>query len=210
MPRTEQNHYVNLIWQQRIHVSPDALDGLAPAARQHLETSWELVQSFLTVIKLLPSGMLRWWLTLPRGHIVIRRDESSYLRGVQTWRGNQYESTLYISAVQAATDQQGCFMQLIILLDSLLGSGPLDTGALFSDGRGATPELQSAAARFARLAQLGYGSEALGTSDPQGYLAITLYLAIQSPQELNPINPLVLKLYRQTLLSEAFWARQLR
>jgi len=200
---------LNNIWQYRVHISPDSLEGL-PISFQRQHSVWDLAQAFMEVLAPLPERLLRWWLTLPRGHIIIQQGESRYAPGIQTWRSGQYESVLYVSAFQAAAEKQGSFLLVVQLLDSLLGSGARETNALFSGGCGATPELNSAAMHFARLAELGYGSEKLGTASAEDYLARTLYLACTLPQELNILNPLLLKLYRQSLLSETFWARQLK
>ncbi len=202
-----RGHYHNALWQQRIHVAPDALVGL-PAQQRCIETVWDLALVFLKVLAPLPDGMLRWWLTQPRGHIVIHSGESRYTPGMQTWRGNSYESVLYISAEQAAGDSRESFLLVMRLLDDLLGDELQAAKGSFSDGCGSTPALTEAAQRFSKLAQLGYDSDILGADSPSAYLARTLYLALTEPQELNRLNPLLLKLYQQTLLSEGFWARQ--
>ncbi|MCE5259224.1 MAG: hypothetical protein LLG44_09230 [Chloroflexi bacterium] len=200
-------HYHNVLWQQRIHVAPDALDGL-PAQQGRIETVWDLGLTFLKILAPLPDGMLRWWLAQPRGHIVIHSGESRYVPGTQIWRGNSYESVLYISAEQAAGDSRESFLLVMRLLDDLLGEELQAARGSFSDGCGSTQALTEAAQRFSRLAQLGYGSDLLGADSPSDYLAQTLYLALAEPQELNRLNPLLLKLYQQTLLSEGFWVRQ--
>lgn len=200
-------HFLNLLWQERIHIEPDALSGLG-RHQQHYDTVWELARSVLAQLEPFPPEMLRWWLEQPGGHIVIRSQHSLYQPGQVHWRGLSLNCIAFIDANEAAVESGKPPKALIELLDHLWGSGTRNEGGLFSAGRGATQDLLQAARRYQRIAQLGYGMGETGASNAAEYLARTLGLALRGLSALNALDPLLSKLYTQTLLNEAFWQRQ--
>ncbi|MHB9034674.1 MAG: hypothetical protein ACYC6L_16705 [Anaerolineae bacterium] len=203
------SHYLNLVWQQRIHIASDALEALPAPARECFESVWDLGKELMQALSPLPAGMLHWWLTRPAGHIVIHNGESSIALGTQVWRGTTYQLILYLDANHVVTNAKGTTILLIRLVDLLLGSAEPGWSALFSAGHGVTPELASAARRLVEVVSLGYSSEELGAQSASDYFTQTLYLALHTPRDLNRINPLLLKFYQQTLLSDIFWNKQL-
>lgn len=202
-----REHYLNLLWQERIHVEPDALSGLTQS-QPPVETVWELARRFLVQLRPFPSGMIRWWLEQPGGHLVIRMQHSLYQPGQVLWRGSRLNCIAFISADEAAGVPGSLPEALIALLDHLWGSGASENGGIFSSGQGATAALQQAAQRYQRIARLGYGLYETKAADSAEYLVKTMQLALRSMPALNILDPLLSKLYTQTLLSDSFWQRQ--
>jgi len=203
----DSEHILRSIWRDKIHVEPRALELTSPAVRQRFEHIWQPAELFLRELQSLPPGLLRIWEQSQRGHIVFTHLDSVYCAGPQPWRENTLESVCYLSVKDWAQDRMPAWLAFFRLLDHLLGSDAQESAPSFSDGGGLTPALREAAGRFVAIHQLGYGHRELGISVAGDYFAHTLWLGLNDPQRLNTLDPLVLQLYRQTLLHPEFWER---
>lgn len=206
---TEREHALKALWRERIHLDPNALAASPRSVQSHFETAWQLVEAYLHLMAPFPAGLLNWWLCQPSGHIIISTVSSSYRPGVQTWRGQSYVSVAFIATQDLLGSGKEAFLSSTLLLDHLFGCGAAQDQAYFSQGYGLTPDLSDAAQRYIAIEQLQYGHAELDITSAGDYLAETLWLAVHDRQKLNRIDPLVEKLYRQTLLTERFWLRQI-
>lgn len=202
----ENERLLHSIWRAKIHVEPHALD-LAPAiVRQRFEHIWQPAEVFLRELASFPVGLLHIWEASQRGHIVFTHSDSTYRAGPQPWRQGALESVCYLSVIDWAQDRTPAWLAFIQMLDHLLGSDAQEGAPRFSEGGGATSALRDAAARFASIHQLNYGHRELGVSAASDYFACTFWLFMNEPQRLNTLDPLVHKLYHQTLFNPEFWS----
>lgn len=207
---SERERALKALWRERIHLDPTALATSPRSVQSHFETAWQLVEVYLHLLSPFPADMFNWWLGQPNGHVVISSAPSRYNPGVQTWRGQSYTSVACIATLDLLGSGAGAFVASIRLLDHLFGKGDEQDRSHFSGGFGATPELADAAQRFLAIEQLQYGHAELDVTSAEDYLAETLWLALHNRQALNRIDPLLEKLYQQTLFSERFWQRQVQ
>lgn len=213
MSIAEKRQVLRAIWRDKMHVEPRALE-LAPAAvRRSFEHAFHPTTLVLDGLRDLPTGLLRLWWACPRGHVVFTHLPSRYAPGPQPWRDGTLTAVAYVSIVELRPELSGAdpfspWRALLDLIDHLLGGACDAARPRFSQGAGITPDLADAARRFAEIAALGYAAEELGTEDAGAYLARTLWLALHEPRRPNVLDPLADRLYRRTLLAEAFWARQ--
>ena len=139
------------LWRDRLHTEPSALDG---SGRQWASI-WEPGERLLAALACLPGGLLSFWLRTGRGHVVIGAAPSGYASGWQEWREQRYEGLCRLHSADIAADNAALWSALLACCDHLLGSRGQDGGARFSDGQGATPRLQAAAARLQRSCGVG-------------------------------------------------------
>ena len=206
---TDRERALKALWRERIHLDPNALAASPRSVQSHFETAWQLVEAYLHLVAPFPAGLLNWWLCRPNGHIVISSAPSSYRPGVQLWRGQSYVSVAFIATQDLLGSGKGAFLASAQLLDHLFGCGAAQDQTYFSRGYGLTPDLTDMSQRYVAIEQLQYGHDELSTTSADDYLAETLWLAVHDRQTLNRIDPLLEKLYRQTLLTERFWRRQI-
>jgi hypothetical protein len=179
---------------------------LVPAhiARSY-EHIWQPAELLMVELEVLSPGLLRLWQGSERGHLVFTHHPSGYQPGQQPWRDTLLESVCYLSLTDLREDKRGAMLALFNLLDHLLGSDALEGKPWLSDGDGITPALRDVGARFAEIYALGYGQAELGAETAHDYLAQTLWLYLHDARQLNVLDPLVHKLYRNTLMHEDFW-----
>ena len=208
MPTRIKLQVIRALWREKMHVEPRALE-LAPATvRNSYAHVWEPADLLMAELEALPLGLLRTWEQSERGHIVYSHLPSAYRPGVQPWQKGTLESVCYLSLGDLRGDKRSALTALYNLLDHLLGSGAVAGEGWLSDGAGLTAALQEVGARLARIVALGYGQAELAASTPHAYFASTLWLYLQDPQRLNTLDPLVHKLYRQTIMDESFWEKR--
>jgi hypothetical protein len=207
---TEREHALRTLWRKRIHLDPNALATSPRIVQGHFETPWQLVETYLHLIALLPAGLLDWWLVQPNGHIVINSVLSVYHPGVLLWHGQSFTGVTFITTQDLLDSGKGAFLFSMQLLDHLFGCGAEREQDNFSRGYGMTPDLEETAQRYVAIEKLQYGHAELNTTSPAAYLAETLWLGVCDHQVLNQIDPPLEKLYQQTLLNERFWRRQIK
>jgi hypothetical protein len=205
MPLKEKRSALRAIWRDKMHVEPRALQLLPAHVARSYEHIWQPAQLVMAELEVLPLGLLRLWQGSERGHVVFTHRPSGYQPGRQPWHDTTLESACYLSLTDLREDKRHAMRAVFNLLDHLLGSDAREGGPWLSDGAGSTPALRDVGARFAKIYALGYGQAELGAETTHDYLAQTLWLYLRDPRQLNVLDPLVHKLYHNTLMNEGFW-----
>jgi len=200
----EKRSALRAIWRDKMHVEPRALQLVPAHVARSYEHIWQPAELLMAELEALPLGLLRLWQGSERGHVVFTHRPSGYQPGRQPWRDATLESVCYLSLTNLREDKRHAMLALFNLLDHLLGSDGLEGKPWLSDGGGTTPALRDVGARFARIYALGYGRAELAET-AHDYLAQTLWLYLHDARQLNVLDPLVHKLYRNTLMHEGFW-----
>lgn len=204
-PRVSQHALLEMLWRERMHTDPQAIE-LAPiAVRQTFGSIWEPSEHMRGYLSLLPAGLLSLWLGQARGHLIFTHVPSGYHPGLHTWRGREFEGTCTICTTDLA--QQPCTALIAVgdLIDHLLGSGLETDGAWLADGAGLTEGLREIAPRLARLHELGYATPHGVTDTTRSYFSRTFALYLTDSAGLNIMDPLVYRFFQHTLLSDAWW-----
>jgi len=192
----------------RIHVAPRALELSSPVAQQRFPHIWAPLDDLIGKLRALPTGLVRFWLQQPAGHVVITHLSSRYAPGEQRLKRQGLHNVAYIRVSDLAQDSLEALVPVGHLLDHLLGSSGTEEGLWLSDGGGVNPSLREVGARVVKLFPLGYGFDEAACQDVHAYFARSLALYLQDRRALNVADPLIEKLLRTTLLSESFWRSQ--
>jgi hypothetical protein len=195
------------LWRDRMHTEPRALELSAARVHTAYDQIWGPAQRMRTHLAAFPVGLLAEWEASGRGHLVYTHRRSGYLPGLQTWQGQELVGLCDLSVDEIAFAPGAALEAVCALIDHVLGSHADPHGPWLADGGGVTPALQELAERFQRVHALGYGHAELGVASAREYLARTWALYLTDPQRLNVLDPQVHRLYRDTLMSERFWAR---
>lgn len=204
-PRASQHALLEMLWRERMHTDPQAIE-LAPApVRQAFGSIWEPAERIRGYLERLPAGLLSLWLERPRGHLVFTHLPSGYHPGLYTWRGREFEGVCTICTADLA--QQPCTALVAVgdLIDHLLGSGLETGGAWLADGLGLTEGLRELAPRLARLRVLGYATPHDITDTPRSYFSRAFALYLVDSAGLNVTDPLAYRFFHHALLSDAWW-----
>jgi hypothetical protein len=188
----------------RIHVAPRALE-LSPVAQKRFTHIWAPLHDLVAKLRALPSGLVRFWLDQPGGHVVITHQSSRYEPGEQPLKRQVLRNVAYVEASALAQDSLEALVPIGHLLDHLLGSSGTAEGLWLSEGGGVNPALREVGARIVELFALGYGFDGAACHDVHAYFARSLALYLQDRRALNAADPLVEKLLRTALLSQSFW-----
>ncbi len=205
VPPDSKQRVLQTLWREKMHVEPRALELVPSAVRSGYAHIWEPAEMLKVELEVFPLGLLRTWEASERGHIVFTHRPSAYRPGVQPWRQGTLESVCYLSLRDLLEDKRSAYLALFNLLDHLLGSGAAPGESWLSEGAGLTAPLVEVGARFTHIYSLGYAQAELGASTAHDYFALTWWLYLQRPEQLNVLDPLAFKLYRHTLMSETFW-----
>jgi len=189
----------------RIHVAPRALELSSQAAQQRFTHIWAPLEELLTRLQPLPEGLVRFWLKQPGGHVVITHLPSRYDAGEHLLKRLVLRNVAHIAVSDLALDSLEALVPAGYLLDHLLGSAGAEGGLWLSDGGGVNPALREVGARVVELFPLGYGFDEAACTDPHAYFARSLALYLHDRRALNVADPLMERLLRSTLLSDAFW-----
>jgi len=204
LPDSPKSAIIAALWRDKMHLEPRAL-AQSPRAVQrafsHVMAPVELVQAFLAR---LPEGMLRMWQRSDGGHIVFTHQSSRYSRDAYPFRDRTLTAVCLIGLGDLASDRYVAMRPLLAFTDHLLGSAD-GCGARFSEGAGVTKGIADAAQRFCKIASLGYGKDRWGESNGAEYYCRSLWEFLMAPETLNTVDPLVHRLYSQTLMSEVWW-----
>lgn len=204
----DKNRLLRALWRDHIHIEAQALD-LSPAAvRAHFAHIWAPAERITQELERFPAGWLATWLDLGIGHLVFTYQLSRYQPGIVSWQGRTLRDVAFLSLADVARDPLEALLPVFHLWDHLLGCGAAEEGLWLAEGGGLTPALREVGAQFVRANALGYGHAALAVDNARDYFAHTLLLYLRDPRRLNVLDPVIYKLYRATLMSEAFWLRQ--
>ncbi|MBM4429318.1 MAG: hypothetical protein FJ026_03095 [Chloroflexi bacterium] len=190
---------------ERLHMASRALDLASTPVRQHFSHLWAPLDALLEELQPLPEGLVRFWLGQTGGHVVITHLSSYYDPGDYLLKHDLLHNIAYVGLADLAVGSLEALVPVGHLLDHLLGNGGQPEGLWLSEGGGADPALQRAGTRIAALFPLGYGFDVLAQQDQRNYLARSLALYWHDRSALNVADPLLERLLRTTLFSEAFW-----
>jgi len=190
---------------ERIHVAPRALDLASTPVRQRFPHLWAPMEALLGRLQPLPEGLVRFWLGQPGGHVVITHLSAYYDPGDYLLKQNLLHNIAHVGLSDLAEESLEALVPVGHLLDHLLGNGGQPEGLWLSEGGGVDPALRQVGTRIAALFPLGHGFDTLAQQDRRSYLARSLALYWHDRRALNMADPLLERLLRTTLFSEAFW-----
>ena len=192
--------------RERLHVAPRSLELASAAAQRRYGHIWAPLDDVLSWLKPLPAGLVRFWLGCPGGHLVLTHLPSRYDPGEHFLKRQPLRNVALVCLSDLVERPLESLVPVGHLLDHLLGCRGAEQGTWLSEGGGVDAPLRDLGKRVARLFPLGYGFDALARQQPRDYFARSLALYLQDRRLLNVADPQVEKLFRGTLLSEAFWA----
>ncbi|MGI6380620.1 MAG: hypothetical protein ACOX2R_07625 [Anaerolineae bacterium] len=206
MDSAEGTNLREALWRERFHAEPTCVDRSPQEVRNQMETVWDPGRLLLAQLASLPPGLIAFWLSVPRGHVIFTHEPSRYVPGVQRWGVRMWEAVCYLRVADLLEDGQAAFLVLAGFYDHLLGSDAALDGGRFSEGHGARPPLVEAAQRYVRAEALGYGHQELGATSPGDYFCVCLWLYLHDERRLNVLDPQTHRLLANTLFSARFWA----
>jgi len=190
---------------ERMHVAPRALD-LSPAeVQRRFAHVWAPVEDLSSRLHGLPTGLVRFWLQQPTGHVVITHLASRYEPGEHRLKHQVLHNVAYVGISDLARGSLEALVPVGHLLDHLLGNAGAEAGSWLSERGGASPALQEVGTRVAELFPLGHGFDAQAGTDARTYFARSLALYWHDRGALNVADPLLERLLRTTLCADAFW-----
>jgi len=190
---------------EKMHVAPRALDLSAPEAQQRFAHVWAPLEELSSRLDRLPTGLIRFWLQQPTGHVVITHVASSYEPGEHPLKEQALRNVAYVGLSDLAQGSLEALVPVARLLDHLLGNGGTEAGPWLSERGGTSPALQKVGARVAGLFPLEHGFDVRARTDARAYFARSLALYCYDRRALNVADPLLERLLRTTLCAEAFW-----
>jgi hypothetical protein len=203
----ERRLVLRAVWRERLHVERGMLEALPRAVAARFEHVWQPADLLLDELAPFPTGLLRLWLAAPGGHVLLTQRPSAYAPGAQPYGDGTLEGLCLVSVADLVDDREAAMLALMRMLDHVLGGGAAAGAPFLSDGGGVTEALREVGQRFARIHELGYGHDELGAVTAGDYFARSLWLYTQDPRRLNVLDPQAHRLYRHTIMSEAFWER---
>ncbi len=197
----DRTRLLRALKRERMHIDPHALDASPLRVRRAFAHAWAPADLFLEQLDPWPSGLLRYWLATPAGHIVFSTAPTAYLPQGLPWFGGELPAVARIALADLIADPRPPLEVCAHLLDHLLGSQGREDAPWLSDGAGATGRLQALGQHIRRLARLGYGP-----TEPHAYFAWALAGYWLDRQALNIADPHIERLLRTTLCDERFWS----
>jgi len=192
--------------RRKLHLVPGALARLPTGIGEHFASPWTSVNILQLQLRPFPAGLLEFWTTHERGHVLIGSIDRGYVPGPQPWRRRVLDGVAYMALPDLATGSRRPLMLVGYLLDHLLGCSGAIEGAWLSDGGGITPRWRDVGGRLRELVSLGYSVSESGAHDAHAYLAGGLAAYCHDRRQLNVADPLLERLLRTTVMSDAFWA----
>jgi hypothetical protein len=148
---------------------------------------------------------VRFWLQQPTGHVVVTHLTSRYEPGEHRLKHHVLCNVAYVGIADLAQGSPEALVPIGHWLDHLLGSAGAEEGPWLSQGGGATRALQEVGARVTELFLLGHGFDVQACTDAGTYFARSLALYWHDRRALNAADPLLERLLRTTLCTDAFW-----
>jgi hypothetical protein len=191
--------------RDRLHVAPRAVELSSAVAQERYPQLWAPLQDLARQLSPLPNGLLRYWLKQPGGHVVVTHRASRYVPGEGRLKNMALRNVAYVSASDLAESPIDALAPIGSLLDHVLGSAGAEPGAWLSEGGGVHSALRELGLRVVELFPLGYGFDEAACADPRSYFARSFALYLRDRRRLNVADPLMERLFRASLLSDAFW-----
>ncbi len=192
----------------RIHVAPRALELSTSMAQRRFKYIWSPLDIALAKLQPLPTGLVRFWLQQPGGHVVITHLSSRYEPGDGLLKRHSLHNVAYVGLSDLAQDSLEALVPIGHLLDHLLGNGGALDGQWLSEGGGVDWGLRQLGARVAQLFPLSHGFDEAACNSVRSYFARSFALYVHDRRALNIADPLMEKLLRTQLLAAAFWKRR--
>lgn len=151
----------------------------------------------------LPPPLVTLWQQCGKGTILITNHLSTgYLPTLMLMSGY---SINYPLCVPSAGSEAELWAVVGAWLNHFGGSRA--DGDCLTDGKGATPTLQSAAARLQLILARGYANDHLQADDPAALFARAVAAYHLAPRDLSFADPQLYKWLKYTLFDEAFWRK---
>nr|MBC7245382.1 hypothetical protein [Chloroflexota bacterium] len=189
----------------RIHIAPRALERSPLEVQHHYSHIWAPLDELLGQLRIFPSGLARFWLQQPGGHVVLTQLPSGYVVGEQRLKQSMLLHVAYVRLSDWVNDPLEALVPIGHLVDHLLGSAGSEEGPWLSEGGGINPALQKVGASIVELFSLGYSFDAEACRDARTYFARSLALYLRDRRALNITDPVMERLLRTTLFADAFW-----
>ncbi|MER2599733.1 MAG: hypothetical protein ABTQ73_09445 [Caldilineales bacterium] len=207
MNTTDIQPVLRALLRDKVHVQRGLTARLPSRQADYLHSPLDLARLALMPLQTAPVALLTFWLTLPRGHVLINATEQDYQPGTVHFGRNQYQAAAMLKA-DALLRGEGLALPLATLFDHLLGSTGTAQGEWLSAGAGCTPAWQAVGQALQRQHALGYAPpEVAGKT--AAYFAWGLRLALANPQTLSATDPGLARLLRTTVLDAHFCRQQL-
>lgn len=191
--------------RDKVHIRPDTLARLPTHQAARLRSPLDLGRLLLAPLGRAPVEMLDFWLSHPRGHVVVNPLRHGYTPGVQPVGRRAHDGVAWVAARRMLAEP-GLAGPLAALLDHLLGSDGAPDGLPLSDGAGRNAAWAEVGQRFQRQFQLGY-APAEAAASPSLYLAWGLRAYLSDAPGLSVVDPGLERLLRTTLFDGKFWQR---
>lgn len=172
-------------------------------------SSGTLLKNLVGQVRPLPGGLLGWWATHPRGHVVVTGEARGYVPGPQEAGAYALHGVAWLSAGDLLADSLRPLDAIVQLLDHLLGSDGEADGQWLSEGGGINMRWREVGKRLTELFALGYGPTDQVRADPHAYFAWGFALSLRDARALNTTDPRMERLLRTTVLSDTFWCSAL-
>jgi hypothetical protein len=190
---------------ERMHVAPRVLDLAPPEVQRQFVHLWATLDELSVRLKELPTGLVRFWLQQPTGHVVITHLASHYEPGEYRLKHHVLSNVAFVGISDLAQGSLEALVPIGHWLDHLLGNAGAEEGPWLSQGGGASVALQEVGAHVTELFALGHGFDAQACRDARTYFARSLALYWHDRRALNAADPLLERLLRTTLCADAFW-----
>ena len=189
----------------RARLMPDLLPRSPAWVRSVFDHTWAPMAALTRQVRLLPRALWDYMLDCAGGAVYITVDESKYVPGPMTIRGQETLNVAKISVEDLGRENERVLHTIGYLIDHYLGCGGAADGAWLSEGGGVNPVWQQAGSRLPGLFELGYGVDEVARSDVRAYFCQSLAIYCQDRQRLNTADPQIAKWFRSTLWNDAFW-----
>jgi hypothetical protein len=190
---------------ERFHVAPRAVELSSAAAQRRYRELWAPLQDLVGRLRPLPNGLMRFWLKQPGGHVIVTHGASHYEAGEAQLKQSVFSNVAYVCASDLAEYPIKALAPVGSLLDHLLGNAGTETGPWLSEGGGVNDALRDLGLHVQELFPLGYGFDEAACADSHSYFAHSFALYLEDRRRLNVADPPLERLFRTSLLSEAFW-----
>ena len=197
---------VRALARAKLHVQPGGLAKVPAATRESFHGSWAPVNALVRQLRPLSTGLLRFWAEQERGHVHIGPLDGGYVPGAQTCGQRTLDGVAHVSLVDLAVGSSRPLTLVGHLLDHLLGCYGEPGGQWLSDGGGITPRWLEVGQQIRDLCDLGYGQPRGVKLSLHRYFAEGLASYCRDRRALNVVDPLLERLLRRTVMSDAFRA----
>jgi len=193
--------------RSKLHVAPEVSSGGRRDLDDHFDSPWAPVERLAELLDSLPVGLIRFWSDQPRGHVLIGLKDGGYVPGEQLVGGRVLDGVAHVAISDVATDSAQVLVQVSRIIDHLLGSHGIVSGATLSDGIGINEYWKDVGRRLQELFQLGYGRTEQGRQSASVYFSEGMADFCLDRRSLNVRDPQLERLLGRSLMSQEVWER---